>query len=157
MQYMFTFYVLSVLFYSSSVTFVCPHMLINCVALQNMTSHSLCCLHWVEGCDWEGCEHPQVGDRLVPACWLLSVPCCCLPCTLLHNCYVICHLLWASRCDRLFRHINLFLEAVHRDDDFADSLAHSLNKWCAILQMVLYNLAAVLIFTVNHHLYGRLW
>eukprot|EP00775_Hariotina_reticulata_P002927 gene2927-3213_t len=47
------------------------------------------------------------------------------------------------------------MESVHKDDAFADRLAHQANKWCAIIQMLLYNLAAILIFTVNSQLFGR--
>jgi hypothetical protein len=47
----------------------------------------------------------------------------------------------------------VFLSSVANDDDFADRVAHLANKWCAITQLVMYNVAAILIFAVNSYVY----
>jgi hypothetical protein len=47
----------------------------------------------------------------------------------------------------------VFLSSVANDDDFADRVAHLANKWCAISQLVMYNVAAILIFAVNSYVY----
>lgn len=47
----------------------------------------------------------------------------------------------------------VFMEMIASDDAFADRVAHLCNKWCAITQLVMYNIAAVLIFSLNSWLY----
>ena len=41
------------------------------------------------------------------------------------------------------------MDAIYDDDAFADRAAHQVNKWAAITQWIAYNLAGILIFTVN--------
>lgn len=47
------------------------------------------------------------------------------------------------------------METVVADDAFADRVGHLANKWCAISQLAMYNIAAVLIFTINSVLYSN--
>ncbi len=38
--------------------------------------------------------------------------------------------------------------------DYADHVAHTVNKWLAVTQFVLYNISFILIFTINTALYA---
>jgi hypothetical protein len=49
--------------------------------------------------------------------------------------------------------LHLFLDSIASDDAFADRVAHVCNKWCAISQLLMYNVAVILIFVVNSKLY----
>ncbi|WIA38828.1 hypothetical protein OEZ86_002108 [Tetradesmus obliquus] len=48
---------------------------------------------------------------------------------------------------------HVFLSSVANDDAFADRVAHLANKWCAISQLLMYNVAAILIFAINSWVY----
>jgi hypothetical protein len=72
-------------------------------------------------------------------------------CSLQHD--VCCFVALSGHFVRLLQRGRLFLESIYSDDAFADRAAHKLNKWCAIIQWVAYNLAAILIFAINSHLY----
>jgi hypothetical protein len=63
-----------------------------------------------------------------------------------HLCVVCCTCSWS-------RKWHVFLSSVATDNDFADRVAHLANKWCAISQLVIYNMAAILIFSVNSYVY----
>jgi hypothetical protein len=45
------------------------------------------------------------------------------------------------------------MESIYADDAFADRVAHRVNKWCAITQLVAYNVAVILIFSLNSVIY----
>jgi hypothetical protein len=58
-------------------------------------------------------------------------------------------------CSTWWQRGRIFLEQIAADEAFADQAAHRTNKWCAIVQLVGYNAAAVLIFALNRALYGH--
>lgn len=47
----------------------------------------------------------------------------------------------------------MFLESFGSDDAFADRVAHLANKWCAIVQLLMYNAAAIMVFVINSQLF----
>lgn len=53
------------------------------------------------------------------------------------------------RSHRWRRRYDLMLESIWEDPVYADNIAHQLNKWAALVQFLLYNLAVVVIFGVN--------
>jgi hypothetical protein len=69
---------------------------------------------------------------------------------------VLSHLLCCTHCKPVcswLRKWQVFLSSVANDDAFADRVAHLANKWCAISQLLVYNVAAILIFSINSYVY----
>jgi hypothetical protein len=58
---------------------------------------------------------------------------------------------WA-RC-RLGLRVKVMRRAIADSPEYADHMGHMLNKWCAIIMFTMYNIAAILIFTINYALY----
>jgi hypothetical protein len=55
---------------------------------------------------------------------------------------------------RAVRRYQLQAELMYADPDYADHVAHTVNKWLAVTQFVAYNISVILIFTINTALYG---
>jgi hypothetical protein len=55
---------------------------------------------------------------------------------------------------RAVRRYQLQVELMSADPDYADHVAHTVNKWLAVTQFVVYNISVILIFTINTALYG---
>jgi len=59
------------------------------------------------------------------------------------------HLPWWQRNQaRLKHHWRVFRQQVDEDPEYADAVAHRWNKWLALVQFVLYNVAVVITFAV---------
>ena len=50
--------------------------------------------------------------------------------------------------------LDVMRAAIADNPEYADHVAHKFNKWCAISMFVMYNSAAILIFSINTVVWG---